>query len=435
MRKACLILILFCSIFTSIFSSNMKGSIEVKDYSYPYKNPNLATIVGSSTLMIDNVTPLKEINIKEYTTEINKSSEIPELFWYQEGYKFSLIKQKSKAPLIFILAGTGATHNSKRMQYFQRIFYDAGYSVISISSSVSSNSIINASSFGMPGPLKEDSQDIYNVMEKIYSEVGKKVEVSDFYLMGYSLGATQAAFISYLDDQQKKFNFKRVLMLNPVVDLKKSATKLDKLLDENIDGDKKNIGKIVDDVLDKLSKHAEANNEELNEETIFSLFKNEKLSDKDKEAIIGFAFRIISIDTNFVTDYLNKRNVYTDKEIGKFDSIFRYFEKVDFANFNEYLSRLLIPYSSEKGVSEEELLEKLKINQIEEYLKNSKKIAVVTNKDELILDKGEIAYLENVFGNRMILFPHGGHCGNMYYAPNVKMMLNYLNKGVISYVE
>ncbi|MGL5578490.1 MAG: serine/threonine protein kinase, partial [Fusobacteriaceae bacterium] len=74
-----------------------------------------------------------------------------------------------------------------------------------------------------------------------------------------------------------------------------------------------------------------------------------------------------------------------------------------------------------------------KINIIEDYLRNSKKIAVVTNADDLILDKEDLNYLKSVFGERIIIFPKGGHSGNMYYGPNVKTMLDYLENGVLNY--
>ena len=53
------------------------------------------------------------------------------------------------------------------------------------------NFIINASTSKMPGVLMEDSKDIYRVMNKSYEKVKDKVEVTDFYLMGYSLGSPQ----------------------------------------------------------------------------------------------------------------------------------------------------------------------------------------------------------------------------------------------------
>lgn len=437
MKKLCLIIFMFFSLFFLAFAENVESNkvIEIGNYSYPYKEPNVATIVGSSTMMEDGVTSVDEINIKEYSIDIKKNVEIPESLWYEKGYRFSLVKQNKKSPLIFIIAGTGATHDSSRMEFFQRIFYDAGYNVISIASPIQMNFIINASSSRMPGLLMEDSKDIYNVMDKAYGKVKNEIEVSDVYLMGYSLGAAESAFVSYIDETEKKFNFKRVYMINPVVDLKKSANKLDQILDRNIKGDNRKIGELIDEILSRIAEQAKKDQRGINEEAIFQVFKDEHMTKEKKESIIGFVFRMISIDTNYITDLLNKRGVYVKEEVKEFDSMFKYFERINFANFVSYVDKLLMPYYKEKGFTEKEILNKATIYSIEDYLKNTNKIAVVTNKDEIILDNDDIKYLGNVFGSRMILFPYGGHCGNMYYKPNVDTMLKYLQEGKLEYAE
>lgn len=437
MKKLGLIIFMFFNLVFLGFAQNIKNnkSIEINEYSYPYKDPNVATIVGSSTMMTSGVTDIGKINVKEYSINIDENVKIPESLWYQDGYKFSLISQNKKSPLIFIIAGTGAAHDSKRMEFFQRIFYDAGYSVISISSPIQMNFIINASTSKMPGVLMEDSKDIYRVMNKSYEKVKDKVEVTDFYLMGYSLGAAQSAFVSYIDETEKKFNFKRVYMINPVVDLKKSATKLDSLLDENIDNDNKNIAKLIDEILSRVAKEIKNDQRAVSEEAIYQLFKDNNVDKKKMESIIGFVFRMISVDTNYITDLLNKREIYVAEDVKKFDSMFKYFEKINFANFMSYMDKLLIPYYRDKGVQKEDLLNKVKISEIETYLSTTNKIAVVTNKDELILDNEDIKYLEKVFGDRMILFSYGGHCGNMYYNKNIETMLRYLKEGRLEYAE
>ncbi len=44
-----------------------------------------------------------------------------------------------------------------------------------------------------------------------WAKVKDKIEVSNFYLTGYSLGATQAAFVAKLDDTEHAFDFKKAL--------------------------------------------------------------------------------------------------------------------------------------------------------------------------------------------------------------------------------
>lgn len=420
-----IILLFFMMIFSTIFSQSKM------EYSYPYTNPYVATIVGSSSLMLEEELP--EIYERTFTIDTENSKKIPETFWYEKGFKFSLVKQNKPAPLIFIVAGTGASHDSIRMNYFQRIFYKEGYNVISITSPIHMNFILNTSQSKMPGPLMEDSKDIYEVMKKSYEMVKNEIMLTETYLMGYSLGATQAAFISYIDSKENSFNFKRTFMINPVVDLHSSATLLDQLLEENIGGKKENISELIDEVLTELSKNRTKKNTGITEESIFEIFKDKVLSNEKMGALIGLAFRMIAVDFNFVTDLVNDRKVYVKESIGKYESLFPFYEKIGFAGLLSYLEKIAEPYYKEKGVSRDKLLNMVKINEIENYLKNSSNIAMVTNEDELILESHEIKYLKEIFKDKIIVYPTGGHCGNMYYTPNVKTMLNYLENGVLVY--
>ena len=108
------------------------------------------------------------------------------------GLRYSLARQKSEAPLIFIIAGTGAGHRSSKMQFMERLFYEAGFHVICLPSPTVSNFIVTASATMVPGNLVDDSRDLYRVMGLAWNQVKSRIKVSDFYLTGYSLGATQS---------------------------------------------------------------------------------------------------------------------------------------------------------------------------------------------------------------------------------------------------
>lgn len=409
-------------------------SISYGKYEYPFQNPYMATILGSSTLMINGVS--ETVPTKVYKVKLPGSVEVPENLWYNDKFEFSLVSQKEKAPLIFLLAGTGSDYHAARMVFFQRIFYDAGYSVISITSPMHSNFIVNASSNRMPGMIMDDGKDVYNVMKETYKIVKDKVNVSDFYVVGYSLGATEAAVVSYIDETEKAFNLKRVFMINPAVDIYESAVKLDKTLDIPTEGKIENLEKLIDKVFNKLSDSLKNGYTEITEELIYRMFAKDQMTDEEMGELIGLVFRLTAIDINYVTDLINDRKVYVDKPVGKFTNMFPYFEKINFAGFEDYMYKLAYPYFDEKmggGVTLEELLQHTKLQQIEGYLKNTDKIAVVTNRDEIILGEKDFEFLEKTFNKRLIIYPYGGHCGNMYYKTNVDVMLKFLKEGVLDY--
>lgn len=411
-------------------------SLTAFSYNFPIDDPYSATIIGSATMMTPGVS--ENIPLKVYEIQIKDKKDIPDVFWYASKFKFSFSKQKNKkAPLIFVLAGTGSDYNTTRVKFMQRIFHDAGYHTIAISSQMSQQFMISASSNSVPGLLLEDNKDIYKAMKLAYNKIKDQVEVTDFYIMGYSLGGSNAAVLSYIDEKEKVFNFKRVFMVNPPVDLYNSAVKLDKYLDNYTGGKTKGIEKLLNTTLAKVKGGLTSEYANIGADTIYNIVKGDILSDAEKEAYIGLAFRLASTDLNFISDFMTKSHVYTKnpEKVDKYTNMKEYFKAVNFATFEDYVNKIGFPYYKKhnKDYSIEALKREASLKVIEDYLRTSPKIAAVTNADELILNEKDFAFLKDVFKDRLVIYPKGGHCGNMFYKENVDVMLKFLNEGVLKY--
>ena len=411
-------------------------SLTAFSYNFPIDDPYSATIIGSATMMTPGVS--ENIPLKVYEIQIKDKKDIPDVFWYASKFKFSFSKQKNKkAPLIFVLAGTGSDYNTTRVKFMQRIFHDAGYHTIAISSQMSQQFMISASSNSVPGLLLEDNKDIYKAMRLAYNKIKDQVEVTDFYIMGYSLGGSNAAVLSYIDEKEKVFNFKRVFMVNPPVDLYNSAVKLDKYLDDYTGGKTAGIEKLLNTTLARVKGGLTNEYANIGADTIYNIVKGDILSEAEKKAYIGLAFRLTSNDLNFISDFMTKSHVYTKnpEKVDKYTNMKEYFKAVNFATFEDYVNKIGFPYYKKhnKDYSIEALKREASLKVIEDYLRTSPKIAAVTNADELILNEKDFAFLKDVFKDRLVIYPKGGHCGNMFYKENVDVMLKFLNEGVLKY--
>ena len=411
-------------------------SLTAFSYNFPIDDPYSATIIGSASMMTEGVS--ENIPLKVYEIQIKDKKDIPDVFWYASKFKFSFSKQKNKkAPLIFVLAGTGSDYSTTRVKFMQRIFHDAGYHTIAISSQMSQQFMISASSNSVPGLLLEDNKDIYKAMKLAYNKIKDQVEVTDFYIMGYSLGGTNAAVLSYIDEKEKAFNFKRVFMVNPPVNLYDSAVKLDKYLDDYTGGKAAGIEKLLNTTLAKVKGGLTSEYANIGADTIYNIVKGDILSDTEKKAYIGLAFRLASTDLNFISDFITKSHIYTKnpEKVDKYTNMKEYLKAVNFATFEDYVNKIGFPYYKKynKDLTTEDLKEKASLRVIEDYLRTSPKIAAVTNADELILNEKDFAFLKDVFKNRLVIYPRGGHCGNMFYKENVDVMLKFVNEGVLKY--
>ena len=411
-------------------------SLTAFSYNFPIDDPYSATIIGSASMMTEGVS--ENIPLKVYGIQIKDKKDIPDVFWYASKFKFSFSKQKNKkAPLIFVLAGTGSDYSTTRVKFMQRIFHDAGYHTIAISSQMSQQFMISASSNSVPGLLLEDNEDIYKAMKLAYNKIKDQVEVTDFYIMGYSLGGSNAAVLSYIDEKEKAFNFKRVFMVNPPVNLYDSAVKLDKYLEDYTGSKSAGIEKLLNTTLAKIKGGLTSEDANIGADTIYNIVKGDILSDSEKKAYIGLAFRLASTDLNFISDFITKSHIYTKnpEKVDKYTNMKEYFKAVNFATFEDYVNKIGFPYYKKynKDLTTEDLKEKASLRVIEDYLRTSPKIAAVTNADELILNEKDFAFLKDVFKDRLIIYPKGGHCGNMFYKENVDIMLKFINEGVFKY--
>jgi hypothetical protein len=398
-------------------------------YDYPFTDPYVATVLSTPSEFTDELPGKIPLKLDKIT--VFPDRQIPNILWYLKGLSYSYLKQKGPAPLIFLIAGTGASFQSGKMLFMQKAFYQAGFHVISLSSPTHPNFIVSASTSGVPGHLEEDSVDLYRVMQEIWQKLQKKMEVTDFYLTGYSLGAAQSAFISKLDEKKKAFNFRKVLLINPPLSLYNSAQILDKMLEQNIPGGLDNFNEFYEKVIRAFTDvymHGEA--VEFNDHFLYNVYKYRKpKSDENLAALIGIDFSLSSANMAFVSDVLTRAGyvVPSNLELERHDSMTDYAKIFARLSFIDYFEGIFLPHfqKQEPGLKEADLIQKMSLNHIEDYLRTSPKLGLIHNEDDIILRPGEIDYLRDVFGSRAHIFPHGGHCGNMAYTDNTAAMIKF----------
>ena len=400
-------------------------------YDYPFADPYVATVLGTPAEYAAKMP--KDVPLKYDTVKMFPERDLPGILWNLDALRYSYLRQKGPSPLIFLIAGTGASFESAKMKGMQKAFYQAGYHVISISSPTHPNFIVAASSSGVPGNLKEDSFDLYQVMQSIWEKLQKKMEVTDFYLTGYSLGAAESAFIAKIDEEEKVFNFRKVLLINPPVSLYNSVVVLDKMLEENIPGGIDQFGTFYEELIKGLTEvYVHGDHVDFNDQFLYKAYQYRR-PDNDKKiaALIGTDFRISSANMVFVSDVFTKAGYVVPKgvELGRHDSTVEYLKITGNLSFVDYFKGLYLPYfqSQNPALTEEDLVTQTTLKYIEDYLRTSPKFGLIHNEDDIILLPGEIDYLRSVFGSRAQIFPHGGHCGNMGYPDNVTAMLDFFN--------
>jgi len=420
------------SIYTLLISGLLVNfSIQADTYGYPITDSYAATIIGTPAKYRAQLP--EEIPLKVFTLPPIEGRKIPEVFWYQQGMKFSLAYQDHAAPLIFSIAGTGAGYHSGKMQIIHKAFYQAGFHVVSLSSPTHTNFEVNASTSGLPGHLPEDSADLYQVMQRVSARISEKVEVTDYHLIGYSLGGAQAAFVARLDEQQKVFNFKKVLMINPPLNLYHSVTILDDMLEKNIPGGLDNFNTYYQAVMDRFSQeYQEADEIKFNNEFLYRIYKKDTPTQKQMAPLIGLSFRISSTSMIFTADVMNDLGYVVPKgsQLTTTESLTDYGKVTTRLGFSKYFDEIFYPHfkKQDPSLTREELIYTESLNSIEGFLRASSITGMIHNADDLIMRPGEVDYLKQLLGDRAKIYPYGGHCGNMDYKDNVEYMVRFFTE-------
>lgn len=408
-------------------------------YDFPIPNRYAATVIGTPPEL--RAVVAKEIPAKIYYIE--GIHEVPEIFWYREsGLRFSAALQDHPAPLIFNIGGTGAAFNSAKLVAVQKALYQAGFHVINLSSPTTMSFIINASRSNLAGYAPDDARDLYTVMQKAYGQVKDDIEVTDFHVTGYSLGALHAAFVAKIDQDERVFNLKKVYMINPPVSLYNSAKLMDQVLVDNVPGGINGVGDLLDSIFDNLGKVYKPN-EGMRFDSDFIYHAYEAANDegmlrKDGSGaagLIGFSFRLTSAGMVFNSDVMTKSGyiVPKDKVFTKHENLTYYARASHLVTFQEYIEQMLIPGLKAKypNKTADDFVQESSLNSIEYFLTSNTNIHAVTNANEVILAPGELEYLENILGDRLMVYPGGGHCGNMNHTTNVQDMVRFFKGGAI----
>ena len=400
----------------------------VQAYDYPFDDPFVATVVGTPVeyrAKLDVKVPLKRRSIKVF-----EDRETPDLFFYDDEFRYSYALQKGPAPLIFIIAGTGGSHDGHGVRWLGKVFYQAGFHYVGLTSPTHSNFIVSASESGVPGHAYQDAADLYRVMGLIRDKLAKRARITDYYVTGYSLGAFNTAFVCRLDDQRHEFDFKRALMINPPMRLYSSISLLDRML-ENIPGGEDNFGLFYQNLVDAFAKvYTRSNALQFNEDFLYQAYEVFKPEKELLAALIGTSFRMSAANMAFTSDvmtnfgYIKPANV----RLGKNTDLGDYNNVAMRLGFTDYFHAYFYPYfhARDPKVSRANLIEEMSLRTIADYLKSATGIYVIHNEDDLILEPGEINFFPEVFGDRATIYPNGGHLGNMQQKDVVAHMVEVM---------
>jgi hypothetical protein len=402
-------------------------------YDYPFVSPFAATVAATPPAnQAHQLTQreLREVLEVRYLT-VFPERQIPPVFWYfGRGMPYSVFKQqRPHAPVFFIIGGTGAGHDSVKSYGLANVLYQAGFTVISLPNPTHTSFIVTASSDSVPGQLQEDARDLYRVMGMIADQLHGEIGVTDYYVGGYSLGGTHAAFVSRLDAREKRLNFKRAIMINPAVNLYDSVNRLDAMVDNNLVSDATAVDRFIDHLFDQLIAlyNAKDQIDFTDSAFLYRAYAALEPPERELQLLIGLTFRMTSNDMSFTSDVMTNAGYVVPKnaQLTATTSLTEVMLQGLRLNFVDFFDGVYVPkiQAREPGATRQELIDRASLRSIETYLRQDQRVVLVGTQDDVILSRAEVFWLQDVFGERARLFPTGGHCGSMDQREFVRSML------------
>ncbi|HKY08055.1 MAG TPA: hypothetical protein VJQ55_07440 [Candidatus Binatia bacterium] len=339
----------------------------------------------------------------------------------------ALYRHNRPAPLIFILAGIGSNAYFGVGPYLASLFHREGAHVVILPSPMGWNFALSASRSGAPGFAPDDARDLYEVMQKSLATLRERygLKITGMSFMGVSLGALQGAYLSVVDDDERKIGIAKYFLVNPPVDLFYAVKKLDEWngLQSKFGIDKSEA------IVAKAVAVVESFSEERRDDPEvfarlakkFSSFTTEELQFLIAENLQGQLSELV-----YVTQILHDQKVLTAPK-GQMRRRLREAKNFTFTDYNQKVALPLWRlHAREPEAVLETFIQRGSLARILDRIRGNPKVHVAHNADDFLAEKKSVEELKKALGEQMTLYPHGGHLGNLWYLENKALALKVL---------
>jgi hypothetical protein len=220
-------------------------------------------------------------------------------------------------------------------------------------------------------------------------------------------------------------------MIEPPVSLFASVERLDRLFATSIGSGDAGVERLYQKIYAELANLYRASDRvHVDENFLLTAAAAVLNSDAEFSAAIALTFRIDLMNMFFAGDLYAGTGVVVDPahppKVG--DSLERTQQILRGKPFSEYFTKVFAPYylKHRPYSTPESLIAENRLDIIADALRNDPDYYVQTNSDDLILDKAELAWLENTLGPKIAVYDHGGHLGNIGDRRQVADMLDML---------
>lgn len=319
--------------------------------------------------------------------------------------------------ILFLLPGIGNHYDDSRIAVLAELAYNAGWSVAVISSTFTPDFFL-ATPNRLPGIVRKDVQALDNALATIQNDIlqrnnPRKLHVPQIAVMGFSLGAINTLNLAAIDHNgSATFHAERYIAVNPPRNPIGALQNLDSFFDI------------------PLSWPAETRNQRLHDLTLRIAALLDVDDNSDSTAAVPQITRdesLFLIGLNIRTTLLNIAQAI--RTLPPTPAIWPEQQNDDIprntrdaralgCSFKNYVKDILLPYAYAANLIDsnqnlEQLANDYKLDALAPDLENNPKVMLFHNQNDPLLSDGDIDWFQKTLGQRAVIFPRGGHLGNL----------------------
>lgn len=366
--------------------------------------------------------------IKNIKTTIIPGREKTFFFEKRSQLNTNFYPQKKEAPLVVLIADMSGSPFSGYMMYMADIIHAAGFNVLTIPSPLFWNFVVSSSTTAMPGLTRDDAIDMYQALQKVLANVKSQhsYKFTKTSLVGFGFGGLLSGHIADLDQKQKAINFDQFVLINPVVNLNNAIFEIETRTAIALELGMPRVNAIKAKAFNLAFELLDEKNNALDPHYFANLEQKFPLSEKEYKFLSGALMRMYIGDTIFASQLVNDLGILKTK-ITKFRVNARHAE-IEPYGLVGYIKTFFIPFHLKKY----KLLEILKysnLNLVRKTLISNKNIFLFHNADDFLINTEQLDELKEIFEeDRRIIYPKGGHLGNLWFDKNKSDLLQILNR-------
>jgi pimeloyl-ACP methyl ester carboxylesterase len=263
------------------------------------------------------------------------------------------------------------------------------------------------SSAKVPAYPPTDRSDVLAMLEAIDAHLERRHPdlLGERSLVGFSMGGFQALQLAATEGRRStgSLRFARYVAINPPVDLHHGVTELDSFAVAANEWPESERDALIDNTFLKVVKIATQGP---------GPGKAPPFDGTQSKLLIGLSFRMVLRD--IIYDCESRHDLGAlQSPVSRWRRHEAYQEIMGFS-FEDYFRKIVVPYYQTQGVGMADFKREADLRSYTSGLASNRKARVITNRNDFIKNPNDLSWMQGTFsGERLRVFPNGGHLGNL----------------------